>query len=101
MTLDEIRHELSRVDDRAAVVVLVIAHDGGVPSAVRSMATDVTGLDLLAGVGSLLDTVSTRAMAADGAVSTEVAVQVELAGIHLGLAVDALLGARPGRRLAS
>lgn len=101
MTLDEILSELSNLDDTGSVVVLVVGTTDDVPTSVRAMATDATGLDLLAAAGTVLETVSKRALAADDAASTEVAAQVEIAGIHLGLAVDALLGALPGRRLAS
>lgn len=98
MTLDEILFELSGQDEEnRAVVVLVVTQAGGTPTEVRAMATDATGLDLLAAAGTLLDTVSNRAMADDSAESGDVAANVEIAGIHLGLAVDALLRA-PRRR---
>lgn len=97
MTLDEIIRELRDEADQT-VIALVVTSAGGTPTRTRTMATAATGLDLLAAAGALLDTVQTRAEADDGAASTEVAAQVDLAVVHLGHAVDALLGMQAGEQ---
>lgn len=96
MTLDEILFELSSVDeDTSAAVVLVVSRRGGIPAEVRTMATASTSLDLLAGAGMLLDLVETRADDDTTSISGDVVANCHIAGIHLGMAVDALMSAAP------